>query len=268
MSLKLLVPGLVAIVLNVVPSVPRWMTKPVSLLALSVQVRLIWLVDGDASQVRLDGAAGNDGTTVYSRPCGTTSRGWLGLGPFEPRRRVAAVLVKLHPDLVERAGRQVDRSGPRRRALVTNRLDQRRGQVVDPQPHAVVGRRVERVGLGEARQDEAGPADRKRVVPMPVTARRSPQLKLIVGSVRVVVRAGEVDVAPVLPVRPLPVSVSTELTVTVTLLIAVCPPASRMATKRLYVPLAVNVATVFFAALVPLALKPTGAGGLPCTPQV
>src|SRR5262245_34409361 len=50
-------------------------------------------------------------------------------------------------------------------------------------------------------------------------------------------------------------------TVTVVAEVVVSPPASRIVTRKLYAPALVNVATVFFAALVPLTEKVTGAGG-------
>jgi len=43
---------------------------------------------------------------------------------------------------------------------------------------------------------------------------------------------------------------------------------SEIVTRKLYAPARVKVAVAFFAALVPLALKVTGAGGVPVVDQV
>ena len=62
--------------------------------------------------------------------------------------------------------------------------------------------------------------------------------------------------------------VSVWFTVTFTLLVVESPSLSRIVTRKLYVPAFVNVAIVFFDALVPLALKVTAAGGVPVVAQV
>src|SRR5262249_9025629 len=62
--------------------------------------------------------------------------------------------------------------------------------------------------------------------------------------------------------------VSAGLTVTVTWLVTLRLPGSVMVTWKVYVPTAAKVALVFLAALVPLALKLTDAGGEPVRPQV
>src|SRR4051812_27529432 len=54
---------------------------------------------------------------------------------------------------------------------------------------------------------------------------------------------------------------------TLTLLVTLCTP-SEMVTTKSYVPALVNVAIVLLAAFVPLALKPTGAGGVPVVAHV
>src|SRR4029453_12825190 len=63
-------------------------------------------------------------------------------------------------------------------------------------------------------------------------------------------------------------SQSGRLTVTVTALVVLNPPASVMVTRKLYVPVAVRGAAVCFAVLVRLWLKLTGAGGVPVVVQV
>ena len=58
------------------------------------------------------------------------------------------------------------------------------------------------------------------------------------------------------------------LTLTVTLLVILPPNASVIVACSVYCPLWVNEATAFWAALVPLGLKATGAGGEPTVDQV
>ena len=59
-----------------------------------------------------------------------------------------------------------------------------------------------------------------------------------------------------------------KLTGTLTELVTLSPSWSVMVTVKLYVPATVNVTVVFWAALVPLARKLTGPGGVPMTLQV
>ena len=57
-------------------------------------------------------------------------------------------------------------------------------------------------------------------------------------------------------------------TVTFTVLVAVGPPGSAIVTMKVYAPALLNVAVVFCAALVALALKVTAAGGVPVVAHV
>src|SRR3989442_1201027 len=68
---------------KVKPSVERWTTKPVTEVSLSVQLRLIWLLE-TAVAVRLLGAAGGEGppeevqtSVIGAAACGSPYIAWI-----------------------------------------------------------------------------------------------------------------------------------------------------------------------------------------------
>src|SRR5436190_16664393 len=83
----------------------------------------------------------------------------LGLaraGPRKARRCVTRIIVVLHPNLILLASNERDRAAPFRRPLVNPLIDDQ--LAVHPEPHAVVGARIERVRLRIERLDLSNPA--------------------------------------------------------------------------------------------------------------